>query len=198
MSDRPDDSDEIKWASTKHDCSSCDNNLAYTEEVFSLSVVYAQVTETGVVFLPLMIEDDNLYEPCMFCLDCWESDKEQLMELVEDMPPIEDDFAILECDICGSGIRQDETLGVCSFGEIHLSKRQPNGEKTSDTFQVMDTDPDIICVACLNKLDQEVVADLWDSRVAQNEECEEGTFARCWRHGCQADGTCIFSLEETG
>jgi hypothetical protein len=204
MSDRrnlnfdPEDPDDPMWSATQLDCSSCEEVISYDDEIFALTVVAPLVVEEGVIYSPLMAGDDHLYEPCIFHFECWEEDREELREFSADVPPIEDDFAILECGMCGSGIRQEETMAVAVFGEVHISKRDPNGEKSSDTFTGMDLNPDVICIACLNKLDQEVVDELWDSRVAQNEECEEGTFTRCWRHGCSADGSCSFTFEETG
>jgi hypothetical protein len=191
----PDDPGTPMWSTTKLDCSSCGERLSYTEEVYSLSVVGAQVTESGLIYIPLMVENDHMYEPLFFCFGCWEQDKESLQELAEDQPPIEDDYAVLECDICGSGIREGELLGVSVFGEIHLSKRSPNGEKNSDTFEGMDPNPDAMCVVCLQRLGGDVIDELWDGGIYQHLECPEGTFARCWRHGCSADGSCTF--EET-
>lgn len=186
------ESEEIHpWLLAQGKCAHCEEQMVYAEEAFSLNIVKTQVTAEGLNFLPYILED-NPYKNCMFDFECWEGAEEELRELKADVPPILDDYAILECDVCECGIREDEVLGLVSHGEVHRSPRDP----TTDTFVAMDDDPLVLCISCLHSLDVDIVQDLWDYRIAEHEECEEGTFARCWRYGCSADGKCKNKTEE--
>ena len=179
----------IPWNATQGFCICCQERTCYSEDAFSLGV-FTVFISGGLTFVPLVLEDDP-YPARVFDMDCWESCEEELREAKENEPPIYDDFAILDCGVCESGIREGEILGVISFGEVQRSTRNADNMGPSDTFVSMDPDPLILCVACLNTLDTDIVQDLWDFRIVQHTECTEGTFTRCWRHGCSADGNCL-------
>ena len=179
-------------------CIFCQDMLLYTDEVFVLVISAAQVTAGGLLYPPLASETgDFLFEPHFFCFTCWENGLEELRELYEDVPPIEDMYAVLECAVCESGIRDGETVAVASFGEIHLSHRNPNGESNTSKFASMDSDPTALCIACVNGLSGEVFDELWPMDIRQFNECREGTFARCWRYGCSAQGDCGNCAQES-
>jgi len=186
-----------EWLLAQGCCAHCEERMLYAEDSYSLSICSAKVSLLGLLFTPLLLEGDP-YKSRMFDSDCWEGAEEELRESKADVPPILDNYAILDCGVCECGIREDELLGIVVHGEVHRSQRNPAGEAPSDTFVVMDDDPLILCISCLHTLDVDIVQDLWDFRIAQETECEEGTFARCWRHGCSADGQCKKRLEETG
>jgi len=170
----------------------CGDEVCYADEIFLLRVMRTQINQDGLAYDDVALEDgsDLLYEPIMFCFGCWETILETLHEGIENSPPIEDHYGILECSCCSSSIRNDEILGVCTYGEMHLSKRAPSGVP-DDVFESTDPDPSAICIGCLNLINQEVTL-LWGDEgtpevVQQFNECMEGIYARCWRSGCCGD-----------
>lgn len=166
---------------SEHTCDKCGSSIQYTDEIYMLQVVQPYIQSGQLLFAPVQAEDgDFLYEPCFLEFMCWEEVEEDMREKMEDHPPILDDFAILDCAICESGIRQWEYSGLAVYGELHCSKRSPDGNPTS-IFDSQDPSPVVFCIACLKKIDESI--ELWDD-VDQNGECSEGTFIRCWRYGC--------------
>ena len=181
------------WSPTGHHCSAaCGDPISFADEVFVLTIVVATLTDSGLIYSPAVTADqrDYLYEPCFFCLECWESILEMLEELKTDEPPIAYEHAVLPCGVCASGIGAGEVLGLATFGEVHISKRAPNGENDTSTFALMDNNPRALCIGCLDVLNRDIINGLWNGRVTQNNECDEGTHTRCWRFGCPAEGTC--------
>lgn len=180
--------EHIAWTATDFSCTTCGEPIPFADEVFVLTIMLVQMTERGVQYSPLLFEDgDFLYEPHFFCFSCCENNKEELEGLVRDMPPVEDNYSILDCSACKSGIRSGEVSALITHGEIHLSKRSPNGESGGSRFTCMDDDPTVICISCVNRLNKDVVDELWYEYVKQYKECSEGTQIRCWRNGCPAD-----------
>lgn len=180
--------EDYDWSATGFSCSGCGEAVEYMEEVFVLTVVLTQPGERGTMYAPLIFEDgDFLYEPHFLCFNCRDEELEELCDLMRDIPPILDQYSILDCDACRSGIRLGEVVAIVTHGEIRLSKRQPNGENGGSTFECMDGHPDVLCVCCVNRLSKDVVKDLWKDDVQQYNECPEGTQIRCWRSGCSAD-----------
>jgi hypothetical protein len=186
--------DVAVWSKTRScACFECGDPIVYTEEVFLLSVMRTRITGNGLVYDNIVVDDmsDLLYEPILFCVGCWETVSEELAEQMADAPPITDDYSIIDCVCCGSSIRTDEVLGVCTFGEVHLSRRAPNGIH-EDVFENVDANPIAICLGCLNTINQAVTL-LWGDDedcpvlIQQQDECLEGIYARCWRAGCCAD-----------
>lgn len=185
---------DIGWSDSQFSCTLCGEAIAYKEEVFVLTVVLAQMTERGVLYSPLLFEDgDFLYEPHFLCFNCCEESLEELHDLLTDVPPLEDEYTIIDCSQCKSGVRAGEVIGLITHGELAVSKRSPNGVNGGSTFEVMDDDPRALCISCLNRLSNDVVDELWADRVQQYQECAEGTELRCWRNGCSADacGDCM-------
>lgn len=183
--------EEEQWPVTDYSCSLsfCAEPIPYAEMVVVISMYSAGITENGVQYAPLPSDDgDYLYEPCWFCEDCWEHVLEELREFTADIPPVADDQAAFNCQICDSGIRLGEIFGVAVKGQLEVSQRTPEHMATP-AFQCMDTSPLILCIACMNKIEKDI-AEMWGGRIVQLNECEEGTYLRCWRHGCSADGNC--------
>lgn len=167
----------------------CQESIKFDDEVFLLSLAYPQIIGEHFLFSDALYDDgDYLYEPCFFCVNCWEHLEEEIRTQTKDTPPVEDDYAILECSTCGSGIRANEILGTIQFGELTASRRTPNGERAA--MYVAQGQKKVICIHCLNVLNNDIVDVLWTHSVVQHAECQEGCALRCWRHGCDADSTC--------
>lgn len=183
--------DEYGWPIADFSCHSpsCGDPIPFAEDVYVISMYTAGVSDAGLQYLPLEADDgDYLYEPCYFCKECWMFVMDELREHVRDTPPVFDDYAFGECDTCSSGIRVGELFGLVTLGQIQVSPRSPDAKATG-TFTPMSKDPNIICIACMNLLERDT-AELWGGRITQHDECEEGTFLRCWRYGCPANGVC--------
>lgn len=192
--DRPDELetwevDESWIAKTGHECAGpgCGELIRYGDEIFVLEVVVLTMDASGLIYSPYLADTgDFLYEPLIIELECWEDMEEDICSAHQDTPAIESDEAVATCAACNSGICLGEVAGTASFGEIHLSRRTPNFNSGASTFTKMDTNPTLLCAACLNELSKDHV-DLWADVVRQGNECEEGTVMRCWRHGCPGD-----------
>lgn len=195
----PEDQDELFAMLHKSDksCWLCTEVLLYTDEIFSITVSAVQVTESGLIYPPLVTSDgaNLLWAPHLFCFSCMEDTMEEHREAITDVPPIEDMYAVLECDMCESGIRDGETISVICYGELHLSHRNPNGEENTSKFEPMDPNPTVLCISCTDYMSRAVLDELWPWPLKQFNECEEGTFARCWRYGCSAQGDCGSCVE---
>lgn len=181
---------DVNWLHTGFSCSTCGEEIDFHQEVFCISIVFVQWTDRGVTYAPVLFEDgDFLYAPHFFCCECTDENSRELKDHRRDRPPIEDQYTIADCSICKSGIRHGEVAALITHGEIQLSKRNPNGVHGGNTFDPTDTDPDILCISCINTLSSDVVDQLWQEPVCQFRECAEGSEIRCWRGGCPADET---------
>jgi hypothetical protein len=158
-----------------HVCRSCLDTILYADEVYLLQVGYAAIQPSGIEVCPI-----DGYNPHFFEFTCWEHVIEELRETVEDLPPLIDDYAVLECSCCSSGIREMEVMGLATYGELHCSKRSPEDQGTP-TFSSLDDSPTVICISCLKRLSEDFR--LWP-HISQGNECAEGTHFRCWRYGC--------------
>jgi len=191
MREQTDEDDELfrTIMKTEHNCSACDDPLCYTDEVVVIKVV-APSFENGLFTYADAEADDGdfLYEPRFADYGCWEDAANEVGELVEDLPPIEDPAAVLLCKLCSSGILLGELMGLVTMGELHCSQRSPDIASTT-IFEAQDPDPVTICIVCLRKLSDEFL-DLWDS-VGQGDECEEGATIRCWRLSCPGAAACL-------
>lgn len=180
------DLDEDNRLKTGHYCSGngCQEPLLFEDEVFLLLTEYPKIEDHFHLELAVDQHGDYLYEPCFFCFSCWERAEEDLRERTVDVPPISDDYGILECSVCQSSIRLDEIMGTVQLGELQYSQRAPD-EKLAPKFKV-NGDKKIVCIDCLQKLNTDIVDTLWVNPVQQVTECSEGISLRCWRHGCPA------------
>ena len=192
---------DVDWSTTEFSCVTCGEAIMFAEENHVVTIVMAQLFERGMQFSPLIFEDgDFLWEPQFFCSSCWEAAKEEIDDLVRDVPMVEDHYSITDCSSCHSGIRAGEVVGLITSGEVHHAKRSPNGEPGGSTFECTTPDPHVLCIGCINKLSSEIVDELWNEPVRQFHECPEGTEIRCWRNGCPAeeDNDCANCYTQTG
>jgi len=175
---------------TEHECAVCADTICFSDEIVVITVVVAGFDmERGIIFAPAEAEDgDFLYEPRFVEFACWENVIDELYHQLQDQPPVEDECSALSCKVCSSGIRLGELMGLGTKGELLSSPRMPEGVENT-TFDAQDPEPDPVCIACLKNLSTNLV-DLWES-VEHNDECDEGTIARCWRHGCPGRSACM-------
>lgn len=153
----------------------------YTDECVRVQVVQPQQLG-GKTFYHTIIDEtdiqgDFLFDPYIFCFDCWDHTYDSLREEVEGMPPIEDEASAHSCSCCGSGIRDWEYAGTFSVGEFRVSKRAPNGIH-GPHFHT-DIRPSVLCLYCLGVLNENYIA-LWDN-LSQFDECLDCIQVRCWR-----------------
>lgn len=188
-----DEEDEFDPDATNQSCSwPCGDRLPYETEVFLLTVAVCSIQLGSVAYPPALdSEGDFLYEPCFFCFSCWEDIEDEIRTRTRDTPPIADDYAVLECSICCSGIRRDEVLGVIQIGELIRSHRTPD-DQVAASFKPNSSEPTdhVLCIVCLNILNTDIIDTLWTCPVMQHNECSEGSALRCWRHGCSAENNC--------
>lgn len=182
--------DVEKAIQTEHICHGCDEAICLTDEVVLLQVVYPYLPNGHVE--TCVVDDGNgnfRFPPRFMHLDCWEELEEELMEHLEDVPPMLDPYGICDCSFCGSDIRAWETSGLLTFGELRRSRKCPDGPHSGIHFEECGVgEPKIMCVGCVMALEEEV-AQMWED-FSHNGECPEGTHARCWRtgeclNGCQ-------------
>lgn len=176
-------------------CSYDGDVIEYTDGVIVMLVIKPRVVDGQLRFFDLMTEDedDYLYEPSFFHAKNWEEIDEQFRVYVGDRPELHVQGEVLNCTYCKSGILQGETTGVATFGEIHRSQHNPDLKTYGNHFENLDRNPTIICVACLMDLNNDV-QEIWPDGVCHDEECPEGTYARCWRDGCP--GNCQNKIPE--
>lgn len=167
---------------TEQLCPHCGEEIVFTEEIAHLVVVQPHIINQQLYLHPVMDDaGDFLYEPYFFNFMCWETIEEELEEEIEDVLPIEDVGSAFACKYCQSGIREGEHCGAIILGEIHISKRSPNGERAEDFVEM--AEPDLVCLYCL-LLVNEGILELWDAEtggVSQGGECGDCLQARCWR-----------------
>lgn len=182
----------MDWSATSFACAQCGEKVQYGADTTVITIATANLTQSGMRYTPLVVDvasdHDFLYEPCYLCPGCCSAIVEQLDSITRDVVPITDDTsAIISCQSCTCGIQQGEVVGKLTAGEVHRSKRFPSGYSGGSTFVDRDHDPIILCVSCINRLNEDVVDELWRDPVQQHKECREGGDIRCWRTGCSAD-----------
>lgn len=174
---------------TDHGCAACAETLCFTDEVVVITIVVPTIEGTEFKYAPAEADDgDFLYEPRFCCYECWEDVGNELAELLENTPPIEEITAVTLCKICKSGICMGEITGLVTMGELQCSQRSPDIAATT-TFDAQDPDPAVLCVSCMQKLSDQYL-DLWES-VGHADECAEGTDIRCWRLECPGQANCL-------
>lgn len=162
-------------------CPSCGDEIRLTEEAFHISFARAYQTTTGVELRELRPDGHPVGAPTVFCFECWETHKENLQENCEDVLPIADayDQGLLECDICQSDICEGETFAIETFGEIHWSKRSPNGETTM-AFEHM-SEGTHVCIDCISNVEEDDQFQLEVHDYDDQDTCVVGRHLRCWR-----------------
>lgn len=172
-------------------CQECGCEHQMTDEVFLVRVVQPVVVH-GTLHNYDLLEGDGalLHSPIFFCFDCWEQAQEELTEQLEDSPPMLATGGIIECDICHSDVLAGETTGLLELGELHWSRRSPNGAPAVH-FETS-AEGQHLCLACLTLLEENYGKPLWEKGLkpsAGPEICREGIFSRCWRQN-RANCTC--------
>lgn len=185
--DEEDEEDELNTEQVAAYCPHCEEPIRLTEEVFLISFVRAYQGPGGVEFKELRPNGEPVGFPCIYCFECWEDLKESLHEGCEDTLPIEDvrDMGVLECDICRSDVCVGETFALETFGEIHWSKRCPNGEP-SMVFEAM-SESLHICIDCISNIEQDDQFNLEVHDHDDLETCAVGRHLRCWRDRSRCD-----------
>lgn len=169
-------------------CSYAGDTIEYTDGVVITLVVRPYVVDGKLTYFDELTEekDDYYYEPVLFSAGGWDEVQEKFKEYLGERTPVHSSFSIVGCTFCKSGIQQGEIMGVATFGEVHRSQRNPDLHSYGNHFENLDRNPSLFCVACLRDFCNDV-HELWDGGVSHNEECEDGTYARCWRTGCEAN-----------
>lgn len=172
---------EENLIATEHICSDCGEELALTDEVFLVQVLYQSITpEGGEVFYNVEEGGDFVYTPHFFCMECWEETRETLEGLVEDLPPVGKPGATRSCAICKSGIENMEITAVITLGELRRSQRMPAGKPTIHFAGVQK--PEVWCRACAARLSGDVI-ELWEEGFDDDERDEV-----MYRQQQEADG----------
>jgi hypothetical protein len=188
IEEEEEDTDPERWLrDTGLTCPYDDDVIEYTDAVIAILVVkpYTDPIDGGLKFYDLPTEDnsDYLYEPVLFHCRNWEEVEEKLVKFLQDRRPVPVQNPLLTCKFCQSGILAGETMGIATLGEILRSQRNPDLKSYGNHFENLDRNPAFICISCLMDLNKEV-HELWPDGVCHGEECETGTYARCWRSGC--------------
>lgn len=159
--------------------------IEYTDGVVILQVVKPYIINGVLTFHDILTEerDDFFYEPLLFHAKNWDDIEEQFISYAEERTPVPLGDPVCHCKYCKSGIRQGETMGIATGGEIYRSQRDPDLTGYTNHFENLDRHPCIFCISCLMDLNKDV-HECWPNGVAHDQECEQGTYARCWRSGC--------------
>ena len=165
---------------TQQICAQCHEPPVFTEELVLLQIVQPRFFNGQLLLHPVLDDDtgDFQYEPYFLHFMCWEGIEEDLEEEISNTPPISDDHSPIQCRYCNSGIREWEKCGAVLMGELHVSKRAPNGERGEDFVGL--GDPYLVCFYCLLIINDGIL-EFWENGVAQDHECGDCLQARCWR-----------------
>lgn len=171
---------------TGHVCASCSEDISVLEDLCLLQVVcpvyvdgkyqYRDVTNAKGVYA---------YDPVFFQRGCWGDICDSLLTAVEDreaIAAVDTTHKAHVCFACGSDILLNEVIGLLTSGDIRKSPRKPNGEHTH-FFKEGEIGADIICIACLYELNQQVIT-MWDGLGVKG-ICEDGLVEKCWRGPCR-------------
>jgi hypothetical protein len=171
--------DPVVWSQSGETCGQCDEPISFGETLVMVQVVRPEIYGSQPTLMPLLDDEgDFLYEHYFLHFGCWESIQEDLSEELEDTPPVEDEFGITRCEVCGSAIREWETCAAITHGEFHRSRRAPDG--THGVNLVPNGAPDVLCIHCLSLINEEQL-EMWEDGVSQDGECRECQHSRCWR-----------------
>ena len=178
--------EQLIWDSG-HICSDCGEELHLTDEVFLIQAIYVAYDENGQP-IPLILSADDggyLYEPQFLHTACWESLWEDFWNEhggTDPCPDPEGQLQVAECYGCTSPIRAHELSAQLNLGELHCSKRLPDGEPTIHFEPNPNTE--LVCIECLLKFNGDIF-EMWDDLEVPG-VCNQGVRERCWRYGqCQ-------------
>lgn len=182
--EEPEEEDDGVGGATDIMCGCSDEFITIGEDIVCVHLILPYVLDGTIQYNIVQLDDgEPAKEPLFFTYECWENVGEDLGEAVEDLPPVVEQGAILDCDYCGSSIRMGEFCASVHLGEITLSERLTN----TTTFIMSDDTPYVICIACIrlmisSSIDRFEPIEQWGD-VSQNGECLTCTSARCWRVG---------------
>lgn len=178
-------------------CADCERAIDYGTETYLIQVVQPKMAGGSVFYYPVIDENDVngdfLYEPFVYCFDCWDTHYWELKREAQDIPPVQDALSVIECACCGSGIREWEYAGTFTLGELDPSARSPNN--VHGPRFVPTSKPDVLCLYCLAIFNDNYIV-MWDE-LSQFGECADCILTRCWRHEQSCGCGCHAETEET-
>jgi hypothetical protein len=129
-------------------CECCQEHICYTDEVFMLEVKSAK--PIGEEMEPITEKGEYVFPPQVLHLECWESVKEDITDAIQDVPTTayvcED--PVMMCNCCERLINREDPVTLATFGELHVSQRNPNSMGATTVFAPMNG-PQIICMECM-------------------------------------------------
>lgn len=167
---------------TGHSCPVCRRGIEADDDVSLALVVQAQQVTGGNKFHPLLTASGEYrFEPVFFHFKgCWQDIYHDLEKIAEDTDVRRDLASHLNCETCGSGIREWEIMVLAQYGEFRTSRRSPNGSPTYIFSPFKDVDNSShICIACILNLVGDTMQ-VWED-ISENGECSYCTHSRCWR-----------------
>lgn len=182
------------WSKSDEACSSCGEDIHYTEEIVQIQICHAFDNGRGEILTVPFLDDEGgfFFTPHFLEFDCWESLVEDLRAAIKDEPPVLSPRGILRCTYCASDICEWEIFATTHVGELRVSRRSPSGRSTPIFEASTLNEPYITCLSCL--LCQSYELDLWDEELNQTGECEECSHARCWR---ESTCSCLCHTKES-
>lgn len=173
-------------------CAQCEDEIELGEEIFLIQVVQPQRLGGQVFFYPVIdefdMDGDYLFEPYHFCFSCWEDLLDDLKNEVGEAPPLEDALSIIECSMCGAGIREWEYVVTYTLGEFLRSSRAPAPECTFGPAFHPNGKPEVLCTYCAAILNEVAIA-MWKD-FSHEGECIDCIQLRCWREGDTCTCSC--------
>jgi len=129
-------------------------------------------------------DGDYLFAPHFFCMMCWEEMTDALTDASKSHRlhrTIYHSEHLVRCFECNSAVLDGEIFATVCSGALQPSPRTPFGVPEVD-FKGTDRleRPVVLCIGCMKLLDS-CVKELWNADVSQGDECDEGTYKRCWR-----------------
>lgn len=170
------DEDEL----TDVECANCCGNIQLGADTVKLEMSYPYWDEAEAKVKYWHIVDqfnEPRLAPIFFCYECWESVKEEASERLGDMPPVEEQGAVICCDHCSSTIRIGEVCITEKLGELH------RGRLDATPFIENDGEPYLMCLRCAHEVYDAAELQGYESVMNQNGECRSCTAATCWRVG---------------
>lgn len=173
--DVEEEEEENGWCKSTLVCPCCQEPIMYTDEIFLLEVTES-AQDGGQIVTQSVLDDegDYRYPPSVVHLECWEEMLEQIREGTEDAPPVACENGILFCWQCESTIGSFEPYVSLTFGEVHVSHREPNGQFTEHLERLKRADA--VCLSCMVHVVEDYLddwEDLFENLPLHDEEDEE-------------------------
>lgn len=171
-------------------CADCEDPISCGDEIVLVQIVQPKLAGGALLYYPVIdendVEGDFLFEPYVYCFSCWDDHYWDLKREAEDVPPVQDLHAVVECACCGSGVREWEYAATFTVGELSLSAREPNNVR--GPHFVPNGKPEVICLYCMIVLNDNYIT-MWEA-LSQFGECTDCTHTRCWRYEHQCGCSC--------